>query len=64
MAINIEKKEPKQLDLLNPEYSYEYLQEALNLVEPITTMIDRELQVYNLKNGFVVSINPDKKGIN
>ena len=64
MAINIEKKEPKQLDLLNPEYSYEYLQEALKLVEPITTMIDREIQVYNLKIGFVVSINPDKKGIN
>ena len=64
MAINIEKKEPKQLDLLNPKYSYEYLQEALKLVEPITTMVDREIQVYNLKNGFVVSINPDKKGIN
>ena len=45
MAINIEKKEPKQLDLLNPEYSYEYLQEALKLVEPITTMVDREIQV-------------------
>ena len=64
MAINIEKKEPKQLDLLNPEYSYEYLQEALKLVEQITTMIDREIQVFNLKNGFVVSINPDKKGMN
>tara|TARA_R100000773_G_scaffold43499_2_gene42098 strand:+ start:52 stop:246 length:195 start_codon:yes stop_codon:yes gene_type:complete len=64
MAINIEKKEPKQLDLLNPEYSYEYLQEALKLVEPITTMIDREIQIFNLKNGFVVSINSEKKGIN
>ena len=49
---------------MNYPIKSEYLQEALKLVEPITRMIDREIQVYNLKDGFVVSINPDKKGIN